>query len=101
MLNEGGPPVNERLKRVFSSFRIGWTDEDTIAVLPVLRPDVIETHAAPDGRVLVFEPDWRTDPDSVSLLDGGSPETPVMLAVPPPSTLIEVSLIGQIDNAWA
>jgi hypothetical protein len=67
----------------------------------VLRPDVIETHAAPDGKLLVFRPDWRTDPDFVSLIDGGSPETLVMLVVPPPSKLIEVSLIGQFDNAWA
>jgi hypothetical protein len=35
----------------------------------------------------------------VSLLDGGSPVTPVMLVVAPPSRLIEVSLIGQFDNA--
>jgi hypothetical protein len=101
MLNEGGAPINERLKRVFSSLRIGWADQDTIAILPVLRPDVIETHAASDGKVLVFGPDWRMDPDSVSLLDAGSPETPVMLVVPPPSKLIEVSLVGQFDNAWA
>jgi hypothetical protein len=30
-------------------------------------------------------------------MNADSPETPLMLVVPPPSRLIEVSLIGQID----
>jgi Domain of unknown function (DUF1330) len=50
MLHEGGAPINERLRRVFSQFRIGSADEETISVLPVLRPDVIETRAAPTAR---------------------------------------------------
>ena len=51
-LDDDPAPLNERLRRIFQEFRIGLVDDGAmIAVLPVLLPDAIETHAGPEGAV--------------------------------------------------
>jgi site-specific DNA recombinase len=94
VLNEGGGPVNERLRRIFKEFRIGLVDDDTIAVLPVLLPDLIEAHSDPDGMATVVAggktlkaPSQRDD-------------APVMLLVSPPVTPLEVPL-QNVHSAYA
>jgi hypothetical protein len=48
-------PLNERLKRLYAEFRIRTADYGHYLVLPVLRPDVIELHADPDGYISAID----------------------------------------------
>ena len=53
-------PLNERLKRLYAEFRIR-NEPGAYLVLPVLRPDVIETHADPSGAIKVIDADGSGD----------------------------------------
>jgi hypothetical protein len=70
---------------------------DHFLVLPILRPDVIETHADPDGLVRVMGPDG----EKLIAPEGDTTGSPVMLIVPPPSKTSEVPLTTTVRSAWA
>jgi DNA invertase Pin-like site-specific DNA recombinase len=100
VLEEDAAPLNERLKRIFDEFRIGLVDGDTIAVLPVLRPDVIETHADPSGAVKVVSDEGSRliSPPAGSDTSASS----VMLLVQPPVTPVAIpGVVGTGCHAGA
>jgi DNA invertase Pin-like site-specific DNA recombinase len=89
-------PLNERLKRLYAEFRIRTEpDERCYLVLPVLRPDVIETHADPSGAIKVID----ADGSRLMALPGDADTTasPLFLIVPP-AKMLEVVEKG--DMAW-
>lgn len=96
-LEDTKAPLNDRLRSIFDRFIVGVVNEgQTIAALPVLRDDVIESHADPEGMIRIIS----TDGEGFHAM-GDDSAKPVMLLVPPPSKRIEVDVTQTASNAWA
>jgi len=80
-LADDSASLNERLRRVFAEFQIQLAEDgETILVLPVLLPDVIEAHGgSPDTIGVIEGSDYTAMQDETA-----SGDAPLMLIVPPP-----------------
>ena len=80
-LADDSASLNERLRRVFAEFQIQLAEDgETILVLPVLLPDVIEAHGGRPGTIGVIERDTYTAMQD----ETASADAPILLIVPPP-----------------
>ncbi len=95
-IEDDGSAVNERLRRIFKEFRVGLVDSvtvpDTIAIQPVLLPDLVgdSDHEDEDGGSMVIAGD-PDGPVPFPPVPSDPAASPVTLLVPPPVTVLEVS----------
>lgn len=91
-------PLNERLKRIYAEFRIRTADDGQhYLVLPVLRPDVIELHADPDGYIKAIDAEGShllAPPAKADAADVAA--SPLFLIIPPAKVLE----FQRTDTAW-
>jgi hypothetical protein len=76
-------------------------DGRTIAILPVLPPDAIETHGDRDDAVNIVNTDDGTSRLVAPPEHGDITATPVLLVMPPPVKVVVEPAGRNLPHAWA
>jgi site-specific DNA recombinase len=96
--NGGFGTLNERLRAIFSEFRLDQVDDDAVGILPVLRTDVVERYGS-ERTTMIGDDRAVTDDEPTSSA------APVALfatganAVTPPAKTLQASLSQNSGNS--
>jgi len=95
---DGLGTLNDRLRAIFKEFRLDKVDRETVGILPVLRPDVIERYGTEQITIV-------GDDQAVTSKQATPGDMPVALfasgenAVTPPATGLQASLAETVSNS--